>query len=37
MRDMNVVVLPDPVGDETPIRVKPDDRADRHAEMAVSW
>ena len=34
---MNIVVLPEPVGDDTPIRVRPDCSASRHAVMAVSW
>ena len=37
MRDMNMVVLPLPVGDETPMRVRPEARAERHASMAECW
>jgi len=37
MSDMNIVVLPEPVGDDTPIRVRPDERASRQDVMAASW
>jgi hypothetical protein len=37
MSDMNIVVLPEPVGEDTPIREYPDPSADRHAAIAVSW
>ena len=36
MSDMNIVVLPEPVGDDTPIRVRPVERASRHDVMAAS-
>lgn len=37
MRFMNIVVLPLPVGEETPIRVFPAAIADKQASMADSW
>lgn len=34
---MNMVVLPDPVGDETPMRRRPRARASRHDSIASCW